>query len=72
MPSVYILDRIERAYEKKAAAELVLLSLIMLDNQKLPDVYPGVFGEALHGLENVGLTYISQNLAIEAILESIQ
>lgn len=72
MPSVSVWDRAIKASQAKAKAETILLSTVLLRDRTLRDVYPGLLRDVLQSFENVGLTDISEDMAITALLGNIE
>lgn len=66
MPSVW--DRLVNSSQDKRIGETVLLSAVMLHQQSLGDMYPGIARDVLQSLNTVGLTKSSRNLALELLL----
>jgi len=71
MPSMHIWNQMRLAKKNKNKAKTVLLSMLILQDESIKDVYPGLLNEVANGLNNVGLTDASQNLALYAVLKSI-
>lgn len=71
MPSVRLWDRFMEAGENRIISEAVLLSILAFRDQQPGTFYPGTVREAIRNFNTVGLTDVSRNLAIEAILGSI-
>lgn len=71
MPSLQVWDRFVKAGKNRSLSETVLLSTVILRNEPLDEFYPGVFRDVITNFNNVGLTDVSKNIAIEAILGSI-
>ena len=72
MPSVRVWDRAKNASQDKAISETILLNTVLLRSQALQSVYPGLLRDVLQGFENVGLTDISEDMAMTALLGNIE
>ncbi len=72
MPSMRIWNRLLEAGENRNVTETALLSTVMLKDQSAQTLYPGLLFGILSSLKNVGLTDISNDLAIYASLRNIQ
>ena len=72
MPSVRVWDRAINASQDKAISETILLNTVLLRSQALQNIYPGLLRDVLQGFENVGLTDISEDMAIAALLGNIE
>jgi hypothetical protein len=72
MPSTAVWNHLLEASQRGNTAETVLLSASVLQGADLGKIYPGLLDDVLAGLNNVGLTDISQDLAIAAVLGSTQ
>lgn len=70
MPSEAVWDRLLQAARQGLPGETVLLSATALRGAALEQIYPELFRDILVSLKNVGLTDISDNLAISAALGS--
>ena len=68
MQSGVVWDRSIESSRKGAIGETILLSIILLCNQDLQNIYPILFRDVLQNTENVGLTDVSRTLAISASL----
>lgn len=68
MPSISLLDSLEKAEYEQRLGEVILLSSIALRDVPPGKVYAGVFREVIDGLTTVGLTKEAQSLAREVIL----
>lgn len=72
MPSTDIWNRLIDTGREGITGETVLLSATTLNESTLGSLYPAYFQDTLQSLEYVGLTDVSRNLAMEAILENIK
>jgi hypothetical protein len=72
MPSTVVWNHLLEAGQSKNAGETVLLSASVLQVADLGKIYPGLLNDVRTGLSDVGLTDISTNLAISAVLGNIQ
>lgn len=71
MPTSVVWDRLAQASHAKAVGETILLSTVLLRNQTLHTVYPGLLRDIVLSTENVGLTKASRDIAVTASLESL-
>jgi len=71
MPSLEVWDRLKQASAEGRIAETVLLSIFILRNTELKELYPGLFRDVLSSLDAVGFKSVSRDLAIEALLGDI-
>lgn len=67
MPSVVLMDRLEKARTKISLGEVVLLSADILHNIKPTDLYAGTLAEVLDGYVAVGLTSEARQVAAEVM-----
>ncbi len=67
MPSVW--DRLVNSSQSKRIGETVLLSTVILHQQSLGEMYPGLASDVLQTFNTVGLTKTSRALAFELILD---
>jgi len=72
MPSTVVWNHLLEAGQRKNTGETVLLSAAVLQVADLGKIYPGLLNDIRTGLSDVGLTDISTNLAISAVLGNIQ
>lgn len=72
MPSTVVWNHLLEASQSKNTGETVLLSASVLQAAELGSIYPGLLNDVRTGLNNVGLTGISSDLAAAAVLGSIQ
>jgi hypothetical protein len=72
MPSEDVMNRLIEASRKGKPGETVLLSATVLNENSLDRLHPAAFQDVLQSLKFVGLTDISRNVAMEAVLGSIQ
>ncbi len=72
MPSTVVWNHLLEASQSKNTGETVLLSASVLQAAELGKIYPGLLNDVRTGLNNVGLTGISSDLAASAVLGSIQ
>ena len=68
MPTQAIRDRLNSVSQKKILGESVLLSIYVLHEIPVSEIYPGLYEELKRNYENIGLTDISRDLAIEGLL----
>lgn len=68
MPSVGLLDDLDKAESEQRLGEIILLSSIALRDAPPGKLYAGTFSEVIDGLVTVGLTKEAQSLAREVIL----
>lgn len=71
MPSKRVWDRLIASSQNQRIGETVLLSMVLLNEKPLMDLYPGVLGDVLKGLRAVGLTRFAKGVAQEALLETL-
>lgn len=72
MPSTVVWNHLLESSLSKNTGETVLLSASVLQAAELGKIYPGLLNDVRTGLNNVGLTDISSDLAAAAVLGSIQ
>lgn len=72
MPSGYVWNRLMRTNQDSSIGETVLLSASVLQVSDLGDVYPDLLADTLESLNKVGLTDISTDLAMSAVLGNAQ
>lgn len=72
MPTHVVWNHLSEAGRNRETGKTVLLSASVLQAADPGEIYPGLLNDVRNGLNNVGLTDISSNLAMEAILGSIQ
>ncbi|MCC7304636.1 MAG: hypothetical protein IT558_00085 [Alphaproteobacteria bacterium] len=70
MPSSIMWDRLQKAGQTGNIGETVLLSIAVSRGVTPKDTYPGLLRDVLQSLKSVGLTDISENLALSAVLGS--
>ena len=68
MPSIGLLDRLEKARSEQRLGEVILLSSIALSDTPPDQIHKGLFREVIGGLIAVGLTKEARSLAREVIL----
>ncbi len=71
MPSYNVWNSLVTAAQNKAIAETVLWSMYVLNDKTPKDIYPGLLHDVLHSLSAVGLTSVSKDLAMEALLGNV-
>ncbi len=69
MPMPRVWNQLVNSSQDKRIGETVLLSTVILNQQTLKDMYPGVAGDILQSLNTVGLTSASKALALESVLD---
>ena len=72
MPTTHVWDRLIQASQERNIGEIILLSIKVLHEIPPKDMYPRLFQDVLKILNHVGLTDISEGLAVEAILGNIK
>ncbi|MCK6418221.1 MAG: hypothetical protein L6Q57_04695 [Alphaproteobacteria bacterium] len=72
MPNYAVWDRLKIASRNRMVSEVVLLSIGLLKQDKPSGIYPGVLVDVIRTLEDVGLTDAARNLAMEAMLRTIE
>jgi hypothetical protein len=72
MPSMRTWKRLLNAGENRNVTETALLSTILLQDQSLQNIYPGLLSGVLNSLEYVGLTDVSTELAVYASIRNIK
>ena len=68
MPSIGLMDNLEKAEEDRRLGEIVLLSSIALNEVPPEKMYAGLLRKVMYGLETVGLTKEARELAMEVVL----
>lgn len=69
MPNYDIWQRIVKAGQEDNLALTALLSVFVLHNQTLADMYPGLFMDLYKSLNRVGLTKTASNIGVLAVLD---
>ena len=72
MPTHVVWNHLSEAGRNRETGKTVLLGASVLQAAEPGEIYPGLLNDVRNGLNNVGLTDISLNLAMEAILGSVQ
>jgi hypothetical protein len=72
MPNGVVWNHLLEAGQNRETGKTVLLGASVLQAADLGKIYPGLLNDVRNGLSNVGLTDISSNLAMSAILGSVQ
>lgn len=72
MPSYAVWDRLKIASRSRMVSEVVLLGIGLLKQDKPADIYPGILADVIRALDDVGLTDASRDLAMEAMLRSVE
>lgn len=72
MPTNVVWNHLSEAGRNRETGKTVLLGASVLQAADPGKIYPGLLNDVRNGLNNVGLTDISSNLAMEAILGSVQ
>ena len=68
MPSVSLIDSLERAEEDHRLGEVIVLSSVVLNEVPPAKMYAGLLQKVMYGLETVGLTREARELAMEVVL----
>lgn len=69
MPSVDVWDRLVLVSQNRNIGETILLSTFALQGAPIDRFYPGVLRNVLMSFNTVGLTNVSRELIVEALLE---
>lgn len=72
MPTIVVWNHLLEAGQSGRIGETVVLGASVLQVSEPENIYPGLFNDVRTSLSNVGLTEISSNLAIAAMLGTIQ
>ncbi|MGB0719752.1 MAG: hypothetical protein ACPGRX_04715 [Bdellovibrionales bacterium] len=68
MPTWFLWNRLKDTAQNKILAETVLLSVLTLQGQNMAGVYPVVLIDVVDALNTVGLTHVSEDLALESLI----
>jgi hypothetical protein len=69
MPAPELWDALKIAEKNQIVSEVALLSTLIIGERPLQDNYPGVFTDVSGALNTVGLTRISEDFAMSALLQ---
>lgn len=69
IPSPRLWDALKEAEKNRIKGEVALLSSLIVGNRPLENNYPTVFADILNALNTVGLTRLSEDLAMSAVLK---